>query len=410
MEIIKKMLRPLVHKYKRIKSRHYLKKKIKKGSQTKILFICQCQHIWEKQRCVVEKLSKNSHFNVTLLIVPDNDIADNTVFEKYALDNNINYIKYYKGILNYIRPHIVVFPRPYDSYLPKDIRSNKIIKKAKTIYIPYGYSFMELGKTNLSRAFIPNISLFFADVSYSHNYFITQQQKEIIDGLQESVDLGFPYLEDLVVNKSYYLNGENKFNIKPSSSLKIIWTPRWVTDETLGGSNFFKYIDCLLEYLLNNSNYNFVFRPHPYAFANFVKTGLISEERKDYYLKSIENSNNSIYDCDNNYLNTFFNSDVLITDISSIIAEYMLTKKPIIFCHNESNEILNSFALKCCDEIFYNAYSFDDIKKYLENIKNGIDPLKEKRNKFIDNFISTQLGTNDRIEKKILEKEGDWFK
>ena len=88
----------------------------------------------------------------------------------------------------------------------------------------------------------------------------------------------------------------------------------------------------------------------------------------------------------------------------------MLTKKPIIFCHNESNEILNSFALKCCDEIFYNAYSFDDIKKYLENIKNGIDPLKEKRNKFIDNFISTQLGTNDRIEKKILEKEGDWFK
>ena len=100
-QIIKKMLRPLVHKYKRIKSRHYLKKKIKKGSQTKILFICQCQHIWEKQRCVVEKLSKNSHFNVTLLIVPDNDIADNTVFEKYALDNNINYINYN------MRPNII---------------------------------------------------------------------------------------------------------------------------------------------------------------------------------------------------------------------------------------------------------------------------------------------------------------
>jgi len=410
MKSLKENLRQIVHKLRDIRAGHFLKKKIKYKNLIEVVFICQCQHIWDKQKSVAKMLSSIEKYHVTLLIVPEENGVDDTIFERYAISNGIDYIKYEYNILKTIKPQLIFYPRPYDSYLPNDLKTKNTYKKAKCIYIPYGYSFMKLGDVNLSLAFTRQISLFIADTTYAYDYFNKSCSYNLKKGYQTSVNIGFSYMEDLYVNHSEYLNSRNMFDSIKNSGYKVIWTPRWVIDDTMGGSNFFRYIDDIFNMFINNEDYSFIFRPHPYAFSNFVNIKLMTQAEVDNYLNRISNSSNSFYDNSSEYLSTFENSDALITDVSSIIAEYMVTKKPIIFCHNESSEVLNDFTLKCCDMAFYNAYSFDDIKRIITDLKQGIDPLKESRERFIDNFINTFVGTNDRIRVLLDNKERDWFK
>ena len=217
----------------------------------------------------------------------------------------------------------------------------------------------------------------------------------------------------MIINKNSYIKDiaeRNAFENLNNNRINVIWTPRWTTSDKLGGSNFFRYIDKMFDLLIDNPNYNFVFRPHPYAIDNYVKEGLLSNKKRDEYLAKIRNSDNSIYDKDDFYLKTFDKCDIMITDISSIVPEALLLYKPIIFCHNLNVEILNDFAKKCCEEAFYNAYNFYDILKYVNMIKDGNDPIKEKRERFIDSFVSSQKGTIDRLEKVLIAKKDEWFK
>lgn len=399
VDILKAPLRLIKKIIYKIQAKIYLKKKFYIDGKCKILFICQCQHIWQKMESVVGVLSKNDKFDVSLLIVEDEGVIDDTVFEKYAKENGLKFYKYKKGILKEILPNIIFYPRPYDGYLPRELRTNRTVKKAKLFYVPYGYSFMKLGDVNLSKEFTQNLSVLIADNDYAHNIFESRKYKKY----QQSYNVGCPYLEDFLEKYNKTDSEENLYNKIDNKGFKVMWTPRWVTDENLGGSNFFRYIDNIFDTLVDNKFYSFVFRPHPYAFSNFIKNGLISEERRDNYINRIKNSSNSFYDDTSEYVNTLLNADVLLTDVSSIIAEYALTGKPIIFCHNENGEILNEIAEKFCEKVFYNAYNFDDIKKYLDDLSQGIDPLKETRENFCLEYKKSFDNINKKIEKIVEE-------
>ena len=386
-----------------------MKKKIPlKDGKISLVFVCQCEHIFDKVKYFIKYVSENKEFDVSILIVPDEVKNDHTIFEDFAISNNIKYFHYKEGLLKELRPNLVCYTRPYEPYLPNDIKAKKVIKYAKTTYIPYGYSLMDLGNVNLGHSFTRNISLFFADNEYAFNYFNKHNKLLLRRKAQVSLNIGYPYFEDLNENFTDYLkNQPSLFKIK--NKTKVIWTPRWTVTSSLGGSNFFRYIDNLFDYLIDNDDFSFVFRPHPFAFNNYVSTGLMSQEKADGYISRLSSSKNSIYDKHDLYLNSFNESDVLITDVSSIIAEYMFLGKPIIFCHNEKEEICNE-VFEQYSPFFYHANNFEDIKKILSDLKSGIDPLKEEREKAFNEFKSSFKGTSERMVENILKLKYKWYK
>lgn len=404
LQLIKMPLRPVKKVFLDFRAKYNLsKKKEKVNGKIKVVFICQCQHIWNKLRYLAKTLSEDSNFEVVLYIVKDplDDSNGETIFENYAKEHGIKYYFYEDVKLKDLNPLYVIYPRPYDVWLNEDIRSNVVCSYANTVYIPYGYSLMELGKVNLNSSFTRNIKIFFADMGYAYDYFKRQHKKQIKREIQFAYNLGHPYLDELGQIKENCCQEKSAFLSLKNQGLNVIWTPRWTVKDKLGGSNFFRYIDGMFEEFIDNKEYNFVFRPHPYAFDNYVKEGLMTEGEKEGYLSKINTSKNSVYDFADDYFATFLDSNLLITDISSIIAEYLLTKKPVIFCHNEKNEILN-YKMKEILTVFYNAYSMEDIRSFIEQIKSGNDYLKEEREKFVDKFLQEQIGTAERI-KNVLK-------
>lgn len=368
----------------------------------RIVFISQCEHIFDKTKPVVEECIKKG-FDVILYVVKDEvtTYEEKTIFEK-EFPNLC--VKYEDKKLKDLEADYVFYPRPYIAVLPKDIRPDVVTEYAKTCYIPYGYSLMDLGYVNLNRDFITCANFMFLDNAYAKNY-AEEHMPEEFKKYNRMFDVGYPYFDSLLNNfDSFIKDGHDCFKgLDKQNKLNAIWAPRWTNDDALGGSNFLRYWKNFNTYFINNQFYNYVFRPHPYALDYYVKTGQISQEEKDAYLAEMNNSNNARYDNNSDYFATFNSSDVLICDVSSIIAEYVFLDKPVIFCHNEGKDILNSIAEEMCG-VFYNAYSFEDIERYLTDLSKGIDPLKEKRTAYCKKYKAQFEGSVLRIV-DIVEKD-----
>lgn len=95
---------------------------------------------------------------------------------------------------------------------------------------------------------------------------------------------------------------------------------------------------------------------------NFINTGEMSEEDVNGFIEYCNRENNIIIDVSEEYAETFWKSDLLIADISSIIPEYFVMRKPIIYCHSNINFNYVDYA---CDMIksCYEVYNSEELKQ-----------------------------------------------
>ena len=100
----------------------------------------------------------------------------------------------------------------------------------------------------------------------------------------------------------------------------------------------------------------------------------MSKEEVELYKKTLNKMENISLDNNKDYLIGFQESDILVTDFSSLIIEYFMMGKPIIYCGN-----LEALPFKELRDNVYLANQWKDVIDVLEKLKRGIDPLKSRR-------------------------------
>lgn len=357
-----------------------------KHDKKRVVFLSQMPNLWSNYQDLYNILLENEDYDVFILMIPEFDYnkgnfdistLDDTIYSFHKTINSINVIKAFDNddwfSLESLEPDITFYERPYTGYLPDLYKINNVCKYSKTCYISYGYDLMDnLFDTSLNVNFFRYLHVFFAENEITLHYNKKRTPISHAFGIRRTVLTGHPILKSVYDAK----NLDNIFWNSNDKRFKIMWAPRWTVDKKLGGSNFFNYKDYLVDYTKISSNRSLLFRPHPLLFDNFVSKGLMALEEKEQYLDKFDNIQ-LFYDRSPEYFTSFWNSDVLVCDNSSIIVCYFITGKPLIYCHTgikEKNKIMKKII-----EVSYNAYNFDDVKNYLDDIERGIDPLKEKR-------------------------------
>lgn len=377
---------------------HNVKKNInrvkqKSGEKLNVVFLMQYIPSWSKLKPLYYYMKNDSRFNVHLLCVPlekehkdfDQSVyEDNPTFEWFiqngydeAINSLISCNKFFD--LKTLEPDYVICTRPYNSLLPRCYTSQQLSEYCLVCMIGYGINLSSIGAD-----FGLNSEFF----RYVHNYYVdTEETRYVVENkfrIQcnsktfRAVIKGIPVLEYMLQQKDNVLEASQK--------IRLLWTPRWSTDKKVGGSNFFNYKDVLLEYVKEFEYTDLCIRPHPLMFTNFIKTGEMTETEIDNFLAYVKGLGNVRIDTSGEYIATFWNSDVLITDFSSILIEYFVTAKPIIYCNSDIDiEYLNIMhdILDTC----YVVNNSNELLHYLNLLNKGIDPLKEKREELAKTII-----------------------
>lgn len=390
-----------------------LRLKIKKlaGEKINVVFVCHRPAVWGSLKTVYEAMKNDSDFNVKIVTIPNKKQLPkiglcHEIFESEGAedfwkgDDVIQGYNYETGQwldLRKLKPDYIFFQRPYNiEYTPK-YQSSEVVKYARICYVEYGYNTnKEIALECIPADFMKNVSLFFLQNTTEDEWY-KEYFTNINNQFTKTYITGFPRFDFL---DRYQNSKSNIWKNSHDNRFRIVWTPRWSTEEN--NCHFFKYKDKLFSYCKQNENaIDFVFRPHPQAFTNFLSTKEMNEKDIEELKISYNNSKNMTLDTSKDYLNTFYSSDCLISDYSSLVAEYFLTGKPVIYCYNKDakynieGEIFKGF---------YIVENYDELISVLENLRNGIDELKSIREEIIKNsFKQTKDGAGVMIKNIIKE-------
>ena len=276
-------------------------------------------------------------------------------------------------------------PRPYDDHLPAIYQSNYLSTFTRVCYITYGYSITkECMPTVYKYDFLRNTYLFYPDSLSAKNYVSRNLKKHLCNWNKIGL-IGYPRFDLLKISD----NSETKCK-------SFLWTPRWTTKQEICGTNFFNYLDKILEFFISHSELTLIFRPHPLLFKNFLSTGQLTQEKYDQILTTFSSYPNLIFDDPiNDYIDTFNKVDALITDPTSLLTEFYYTSKPIIYCTPCDN--FNDSA-KILEKGLYISLDWKTVENNILMLAKGLDELKEYRKNSIKD-----LNDFDNIGKSITD-------
>lgn len=171
-------------------------------------------------------------------------------------------------------------------------------------------------------------------------------------------------------------------------------------------SNFETYKELFLELPQLYPQIDWVFRPHPLLFHNMVASGLWSKCDGDEYLAKMTSFANVEYQNGGDYFETFVNSDGMIQDCSSFLAEYYYTGHPQCFILRDAEHERKMFPSdwgKSLLENVYKAYTRQSILDFVDNvILAGKDWMRDARLKFYnDNLNCDAASSSESIVRDI---------
>ena len=364
-------------------------------------FLCQYIPVWHKLKPIYEQMLADPRFQPVLICVPSNILDGRLTGNDQEANDTLAYFQAqgYHEAKNALCPdgswlplrdlglQYIFYPRPYDTYMPTPYQSRYVSRYCKICMVLYGMNTTkEVTVTTLNRDFFRHVYCYFAELPFSMK---KNRQKGILLHslkLQESVYYGMPGIEAIREAE----NAPAPAWDFSKNDFRVLWCPRWTTDPAMGGTNFFTYYQFLPEYAKTHPDADFLFRPHPLALEHFQQTGELTAQQAQDFRDICQALPNVSLDREKEYAATFWQTDVMISDISGMIPEYFVTGKPLIYC--ASNMLLTPETTTA--RILEGSYVVNDQQELadcLEKLQKGIDPLKEKRQQIVAELYSEAL-------------------
>lgn len=285
------------------------------NKKKEFVFFSESKFYREHFKDLILELKKRDQSNIIFVTMDQDDIKYFKEYVKIFLISNHIILKLFFIILK-CRFMIMTLP---------DL-GNHIIKSKNCDF--YVYFYHALGSTHkiYTKEAFKNYEIIFTNGEY--------QSKEL---RKAEIKYNFPRKE--IVNVGYFFldHLKKKVNLNIKEKNNILFAPSWNYNE----KNLFNDYSLLIISKLLTNNFSVTFRPHPEHY-----------KRSKKIIKKIFNTyaDEKNFTIDKNFSNikSLEKANILITDNSSIVFEYLLIfKRPIIYInyvdkiHNKSSDQLN---------------------------------------------------------------------
>jgi len=252
---------------------------------------------------------------------------------KWAL-RKLNKFGKKNGLLNY--PNIKLLSKVERQNLSGVIIfcSNSISKKqypnAKTIFLEHGTGDKKYGGTKPNQK---NPIKFAANKLMRYDYIFASGEKNIYRIKNMGIEIPPKRIIKIGgIRFDEYINGEidrnremDRLRIKDKTRKNVLYAPTW----RYGDGTLDKYIHTFIKEI--TKNYNLIVRTH---YHDYKQIPILKFWAKIHNYKHIYFSN-PLDQIRNNTFHDFVVSDIMISDISAVIYEYLIMNKPMILINNK---------------------------------------------------------------------------
>ena len=373
-----------------------------KGEKINIVFVSNEPQKWT-YNSLYKKFENSEYFNPIIVVYPLERLNKE---EKYKYQNeqynffankgfNVEY-GYENGknlpVKNF-NPDIVFYPQPSDKI--DENSPNNVSEFALTMYSPYGVLTFK-NKNNYKQDFHKFLFAYFCE----HELNIKRYETYKKGNSKNCISVGYPkldeYLEEYYIDKSKYWKHPDKF--------KIIYAPHhsFKNNGSTHISTFLENGRFILELAkLYSEKTTWIFKPHPRLKYVLKENGYMNESDIEKYWNEW-NSIGKIYDS-GDYLDIFKSSDLMITDCSSFLIEYLPSMHPLIRLVKKNSLAVNDFCKKCISQ-YYFANDNIELQNIFEDLvikKN--DYKKEERKELVKEILDKNQSSADKIYNYILK-------
>lgn len=387
---------------------------MKKNAQNKpinVLFVCHEPSLWNMFESIYAAMENDSKFLPLVVALPykhgtlpEGQYKDAGMLE-YCEARKIKVVRGYNKEKDEwlqpstLEPDYVFFQTPY-SVFPQCWLVKQISMMARICYIPYATCLFrgEVEETLHPASFFQHTRFIFKESIFSRDLFIKNFRSQGWLKEDNVILSGHPKL-DYLTNNNQTKNGSWKRGFQKDIK-RIIWTPRWNTSE--GNCHFFDYKDFFVSFCKENQDVDFIFRPHPLCLQNFLNTGELSQKDLSLLEMQYAQSLNMILDKSAEYRDTFLTSDILVSDISSMLLEYLGTGKPIIYTHRIN--VFNDLGMKLSEGLYW-VNNVMELKKTIDMLISGNDPLLIKRKQLMSEILYMPNGGSGLAIKDVIKTD-----
>lgn len=377
-----------------------------------ILFLPYKSSMWDSMESIYLAAKEDPRCNAVVMPIPYYDRENGGAFGKLNYEGDkfpkeIPIIDFSKYNIEAMLPDVIYIHNPYNdwnlvtSVHPYFYSSN--LKKYTNclVYVPYficgAYKDLEAFKAKHALPIIPDI-----------DYFIAQSDfhKELLEKIgypaEKVLALGSPKVDKIVnmKDKMYKMPKEWEEKIK---NKKVIVLNSSI-GSMLGKNNYFENLEEIIKAVMSFDEILLIWRPHPLLEATIKSMRPYFLESYNKILSLEKVHKNMIIDLTSDTTLATYFSDAMITDISSWMRQYIITKKPILMLNGVSSMRENYL---CVFDHFSNYFGLDGctVKDFCINLINNIDEKQEEREKYLlksVNDLSGQVG--EKIHDTIINK------
>ena len=372
-----------------------VKVKVVKEEKIKVAFFAILSSVW-KYEGVYNLLEKDERFEPIVVVCPVVSYGkENMIYEMnkayiYFKDNGYNVVitydentDEYLDVKKEIDPDMVFYTNPYKGLIHDNYYITQF-KDTLTCYVRYFFQSISVDQHKSDFIFHNRLWKFFCETEYHTKNSL----KRYSANTDKYVYTGYPGVDGLIYNNKIFENNTKKdYRILK----KIIWAPHHTIDpkQELYLSNFLNYYQVMIDIANKYSERaEFIFKPHPLLKVKLYQHDDWGKERAEEYFRLWDSMPNTMLQSDD-YKETFNNSDAMIFDCNSFVAEYLYTAKPSLFTFTNSKveEIFNGFGKKALNH-HYHGYCEKDIIQFIEKVVLEEDDHKRKgRDEFYREYL-----------------------
>lgn len=377
---------------------------LKNKKKITCVFLATFDSTW-KYDSLYKKMLSDDRFNPLIVICPIVNLGFDNMLDRIADCERYFDSKGYKFITSYnkdsgeyldikkqLNPDIIFYTNPYKGLIDDRYFIDQF-SDILTCYVPYFFAAV-------------NDSMFY-DLPFHRmlwRYYV--ENENVRDEYQKRLGR----TDRNIVSVGYSIFDEYKNVCKEcvqSDKKVIIWSPHHLIEPLHGilRSGFMSLYDVFFEIAdYYNGKIEFVFRPHPLLKSKLYDHKDWGKQRTDkYYLKWSEYPNCRIEE-KGSYIKLFNESDAMIHNCGSFMAEYIYVNKPVLF--TDKVDFNNDQYLKVGQEssnCHYFGYTKDDIIQFIKDCVLGDkDCKKEIRQDFVNRNIHPEWNVADNIINDII--------